>query len=342
MKVVSVLFGFVLAANRDTSSMDGNFLEQLDEPIEELMKFDQAAFEKLYRTPEGGALAQAMQIMKEAPARRLPTSRGIPHVSPEALIANLQNAFIAVCPDELFETGQCVCEGRYSPTHILRNETAESMAVVSVDKIAHQIIVSYRPTRTLQNQFSNLDFELVQYPDAPKGVLIHHGFKTYHFSIRHKVEEQVYALLKDPRFQTFDLQITGYSLGAGISIASVPSWIAFMRKHHLSNRLVIYSYAGPRVGNEAFAQYLANMNVPITRYTNREDLVSHVPIRSLGYVHVGVEYYERQVNKADPELILCSQAFDEDPSCGLNPNAVLSVLRHFLPFSKYIPLPPFC
>ncbi|KAJ9055363.1 hypothetical protein DSO57_1013705 [Entomophthora muscae] len=337
------LFASRVAATESALIQDYLYLQDIVGHVSDtLVAISQLVDENIRHFPNGGAIVQAMHVAQYMPARRLPKPRLFPHVSAQNLRNNLQNSLLALCPEEVAVDHMCICQERYSQLQVFQNKTEESLAMIAVDKAARQIIVTYRPTRTLKNQITNFDYELVQYPSAPKGVLIHHGFMAFHLSIHPQVEKGVAEFLKDPRFRTFDIQVTGYSLGAGISIASVPSWHRFLHRTGFTNRLIIYSYAGPRVGNDAFAEYLAGLNVPITRYTNREDIISHVPIRSLGYVHVGAEFHDRSIGPNQTELILCNPNYDEDPNCGLNPHAIFSTARHYFPFNKYLPLPPYC
>ena len=77
------------------------------------------------------------------------------------------------------------------------------------------------------------------------------------------------------------------------------------------------------------ARYIADIGVPVMRYSNREDSVTYAPSRTLDYVHAGVEYYEHLLPNGNTEIKICSQEYDEDPKCGLRPNALYSFARHF-------------
>ncbi|KAJ9055361.1 hypothetical protein DSO57_1004565 [Entomophthora muscae] len=338
---VALLLGWAAGEVNREASGDGKYLHDLYGLVDE-SSTSMDAFERLHRTPLGGAIEQLRRIGREVPAVRLPIPRRIRHVSDKAIRANLQNSLISVCSARVLAAEKCVCKERFSHFQIVENKIPESLAAIAVDTYAHQIIVSYRPTRTLKNAFTNLEFELVQYPGAPRGVLVHKGFLKYHLSLNSQVEDAVGALLNQTKYRAFDVQVTGYSLGAGISIVSAPTWVRFKRKYSYPNRFLFYSYSGPRVGNEPFAQYLANLNVPVMRYTNREDSVPHVPIRSMGYVHVGVEFHEHMVAPNMTKLMRCSQVYDEDPRCSLRPHAVISFDRHYFPFNHFIPLPTYC
>ncbi|KAJ9073679.1 hypothetical protein DSO57_1013709 [Entomophthora muscae] len=314
-----------------------------DGSIEDVVaKTDNKTFDMWDQIPWAQGLGKIFRYLREVPAILLPKNRGIQYVSINNFRANLQNSFLAVCYEQDLATEKCFCNKRYPVRYIIRNDTLESLVLIVVEPANKQIIISYRPTYSDKNWLTNLDFELIQFPGAPTGAESHRGFKDYVESLQAQAEVTMAKLLKMPKYKDFEIHTTGYSLGAAAAVVSIPAWAKFLCQNKFPHKFLAYSYAGPRPGNEAFAQYLASLKVPITRYSNREDLITHLPPRSLGYVHAGVEYHERETGANQTAVKLCSQAYDEDPSCGLNPHALLSNSRHYFPFNAYIPLPPYC
>ena len=59
------------------------------------------------------------------------------------------------------------------------------------------------------------------------------------------------------------------------------------------NNLSIYTVGCPRVGNPAFAYYVDSTGIPISRSVHNRDIVPHVPPQSFGYLHPGVEAWDR-------------------------------------------------
>ncbi|KAJ9059242.1 hypothetical protein DSO57_1004554 [Entomophthora muscae] len=110
-----------------------------------------------------------------------------------------------------------------------------------------------------------------------------------------------------------------------------------MKRYNFSHPIESYSYSSPRVGNEEFAKYVAASNIPAIRYTNNDDVVPHLPPRSLDYVHAGLEYHF-----AEGTTKQCSQDYDEDPDCAIKYNSPLSFRMHYFPDGKLLPFPPYC
>ncbi|KAI0224720.1 hypothetical protein L0F63_006454, partial [Massospora cicadina] len=143
--------------------------------------------------------------------------------------------------------------------------------------------------------------------DAPNGVKVHRGFHRIHLALVDKVFLAARKLLENPAYQNFTLHITGYSLGGAIATLVVPDWYRYMKQNNYHHKMVSYSYSSPRIGNEQFAQYVASTKVPAIRYTNENDLVPHLPPRSMGFVHAGLEYHF-----TEGRTMQCRQDFDED------------------------------
>lgn len=318
---------------------EARFIRDLDGSIDEkATRIDQENFERLNRTPQKEGLGYYLRYLREVPARRLPQNRAIHYVSAAKMRGNLQNAFLAACPLEIVMTEECMCAQRYPQRETVYNVTSDGLAVVAVEEAKRQIVVSYRPTKSYKNWVTNFNFEMDQYPGAPEGVKVHRGFLAYVMSIQERSERIVASWLDRREYRNYEIHLTGYSLGAGVAVIAMPLWAHFLQNSGRTNPLLVYSYAGPRPGNEPFAQYVANFDVPVMRYTNQEDIIPHLPPRSFGFVHAGVEFHTRNAS----QVVVCSQTYDEDPACALNPHALLSFSRHFFPFEEYVPLPPYC
>ncbi|KAI9290728.1 alpha/beta-hydrolase [Neoconidiobolus thromboides FSU 785] len=183
---------------------------------------------------------------------------------------------------------------------------------------------------------------MVDLPTAKEGVKVHHGFYSNYLSSYFPVRNAVIELLDNPIYKNFTLHITGYSLGASTATISLPDWVSLLKSRYDHRKIEAYAYASPRPGNEGFAQYIADLNVPITRYSNRNDVVPQLGPRSGGFVHAAPEIHERYIGFGRTELIECSQEYDEDPNCGYKENFPVSLAMHLAPLNGLIPLPPYC
>jgi triacylglycerol lipase len=83
--------------------------------------------------------------------------------------------------------------------------------------------------------------------------------------------------------------LTGYSLGSAVAVLAAAT---LAKETPLKNQIQVYTYAGPRVGDPAFAQAY-NQLVPRTyRVVNQADIVTNLPLENFRgdlYTHVGQE-----------------------------------------------------
>ncbi|KAJ9062598.1 hypothetical protein DSO57_1009151 [Entomophthora muscae] len=265
----------------------------------------------------------------------------IPASSIEDVKKNFINAYMPFCPTEKIAGRDCICKQTYPYVEYIEDKGTQTMVVVAINAKYNQIVVSYRITANLQNWIDNLNLQFNDVAEMPQGVRVHRGIYSDFMGTYNKVKDSVTGLLDDPQYQDYTLFITGYSLGAGIAQISVPSWYNLLQSRENPHRIEVISYSNPRVGNREFADYLESFNIPITRYTNQNDLVSHLPGRKQGYVHAGVEVYGSKVN-GEYVLRECSQDYDEDPTCVLSTFNRKSPLPHARPLGKFVPLPPYC
>lgn len=282
------------------------------------------------------------KLNREVPVQQFDKPRFTGMTDVPLLQKHFMDAAISYCSDRRVLGIPCICDTMYREIDIVANKTLKSVVVVAVNQKTRQIVVSYRPTVTWQNWKDNGDYTQIQMPNAPLGAHVHRGFFRYYNSTVPRADAAVRRLLADTRYRGYPLHVTGYSLGAAIAIVSLPGWAGLLDSLGDARALEVVAYAGPRPGNAAFAEYLASFRLPITRYTNRNDIVSHLGPRSLGFVHVGHEIHEKEAEGGKSIYINCDDHFDEDPSCSYGTEGSYSAKRHMLPFNRFVPLPPFC
>ena len=92
------------------------------------------------------------------------------------------------------------------------------------------------------------------------------------------------------KYPTFQIYFTGHSLGGAMTQLGA---LDFAQKHpEAVDRLSVYSFGQPRVGNLVFADYLdkqrySSRNFRVSKYG---DPIPYVPPPALGYVHHHTEY----------------------------------------------------
>jgi predicted lipase len=84
-------------------------------------------------------------------------------------------------------------------------------------------------------------------------------------------------------------------------------------KRLTATNLSIYTVGCPRVGNPAFAYYVDSTGIPFSRSVNNRDIVPHVPPQAFGFLHPGVEAWDRSsssVRKYILRIIFCKLKYE--------------------------------
>ncbi|KAJ9057997.1 hypothetical protein DSO57_1017146 [Entomophthora muscae] len=276
------------------------------------------------------------KLLSLEPPRRLNVSREWQHNTSKQVRSYLTRSFISVCPVAKLDTFECVCTKTYSDINIIRYLPLQAYVMVAVHKPDRQIVVSYRPAITIRNWITNLKYEMAPFESG----FVHKGFLAHFRSTQNRSEAIIEKLLE--KYKNHSLHVTGYSLGGAIGLLSLPSLKAMLVKRQDRRHFSAALYAGPRVGDDSFVTGIHRLNIPITRYTNGNDIVSHLPPRSFGFVHAGAEVHEYIANDGTSKLKQCSQEYDEDPACGWRGISNLSAIRHLFPFQRFLPIPQYC
>jgi predicted lipase len=85
-----------------------------------------------------------------------------------------------------------------------------------------------------------------------------------------------------------------YSHSLGAAEALLAGMDLYQRVSTLnSENLSIYTVGCPRVGDPNFAYYVDSTGIPFSRSVNNRDIVPHVPPEDFGFLHPGVEAWDR-------------------------------------------------
>lgn len=137
----------------------------------------------------------------------------------------------------------------------------------------------------MRNWLADFTFEELPYADC-NACSIHSGFATGWSERRSTVLAAVStALLAHP---DYSIVVTGHSLGAAVGT------LAAVELRSLNHSVDVYTYGSPRVGNEAFAEFVTSQSPAQGenfRMTHVNDPVPQLPPTWVGYQHTSPEYW---------------------------------------------------
>jgi predicted lipase len=147
-------------------------------------------------------------------------------------------------------------------------------------------IISFRGTQRTNEWVQNALAQQIFYTDLSPFKFegqVHRGFATLYGSIAEQVVDIARQLDK-----TRPIYITGHSLGA--SLAMLAGMDLALRVPELSKQLQVYTYAGPRVGDVAFAEAHSRLVPNTYRVVNLADAIPMAPPTETGkliFTHPG-------------------------------------------------------
>lgn len=288
------------------------------------------------------------EVLAELPPNQFHYSLWPPAVSSNQLVDNFELAYFSLCPSDKILSFECICDNEYSDVNVIEDKELAAASIVAAHHQSKQLVVSYRFTMGMRNWITNFDFPLVPMSRGPSGVpenvRVSRGVYQHYLALHNQTMYQMQQLVNREEYRDYSILVTGYSLGASVAAVSVPFWYEFINSQPYRERIKIQiiPYSGARVGDINFLNYVRQLDIPITRYSNNNDIVSLLPSRAKGFVHIGAELHERTLPDGSSQFITCDTTYDEDPNCTLQFNERPSAIRHAFPLNKLVPLPPYC
>ncbi|KAM5543896.1 hypothetical protein V8D89_002513 [Ganoderma adspersum] len=164
------------------------------------------------------------------------------------------------------------------------------------DSTLNEVIVSLQGTDSSQLGPILIDIDVVLaplnstlFPGIDPSVLVHRGFAGTQSRSAPGVIAAVEQALS--QYPTKNVTVVGHSLGAAIALLDA----VYLPLHLPSDVTVRYvGYASPRVGNQAFADYVDAQDFSVTRINNKQDPVPVIPTREFfEYHHASGEVHIR-------------------------------------------------
>lgn len=181
----------------------------------------------------------------------------------------------------------------------------EHAQVAYVEAPAFNVLV-FRGTDDPRDWMKNLDARFVPWPH---GGHVHSGFA----SIFAEVQKDVLAIATASLRPLF---VTGHSLGGALATLAASFLIAKKRAPRAT-----YTFGSPRCGDAKFCDALDQ--APFYRIVNNRDLVTNVPLATMGYRHAGELHYiesDGDLAKNPSMLAIKRDHLRDDPTSDWTPD----------------------
>ncbi|KAB2839853.1 lipase family protein [bacterium] len=161
----------------------------------------------------------------------------------------------------------------YLTSEPFAGESAGDMVPIAFVATKDQnIYVVFRGTKTIVEWLDDAQLGQVPYTFLSSGGLTEQGFTSVYATIHSEIVQTVNQLAQSGNFTA--LYVTGHSLGAALAVLAAPE----LAKTTPFASPVMYSFAGPRVGNPKFGLNTYDPNVATSwRVVNTNDLVPKLP-----------------------------------------------------------------
>ncbi|KAI0648795.1 lipase [Trametes meyenii] len=206
-------------------------------------------------------------------------------------------AAVGYCPPSITLAWSCGanCAGAhpgFKPIAAGGDGDATQFWFAGFDPAVQEVIVSHQGTNfseflpVLEDISILLEpLDTVLFPGLPSTVLVHSGFSSHQSKTALDILQAVQTGVS--KFGAKQVTVSAHSLGASLGLLD-----AIFLHLHLPNVAVRFiGYALPRVGNQAFANFVDGSSVSVTHINNMEDLVPILPGRFLGYHHPSGEIH---------------------------------------------------
>ncbi|KAK1216982.1 hypothetical protein PQX77_020386 [Marasmius sp. AFHP31] len=194
----------------------------------------------------------------------------------------------------------CLANPTFTPIKTGGNGAAVQFWYVGYDASLKTVVVGHQGTDTSKIQAVITDLKLVPmslnsdlFPNISTSIKVHLGFKREHAKTAKDVLQAVKMTMN--KFSATDLAVVGHSLGGALALLDS---VYLANNLPLTTKVKMVGYGMPRVGNEAFANYVDKHDmITHSHVTNKKDPIPVVPGRRLGYHHCHGEIHIKKDDK---------------------------------------------
>ena len=165
-----------------------------------------------------------------------------------------------------------------TPESFFGIELSEEIPIAYIATNDNNIYLVFRGTKTIDEWIKDADFPLVPYPLGNTNAMSEKGFTEIYETLG--VVEELNMLAMSGNF--VNLFVTGHSLGAALAVVAIPDII----ENTQFKNPIMYSFAGPRVGDQNFKNLYDGFDIESWRVFNTNDEVPKLPPSVLSYIHI--------------------------------------------------------
>ncbi|KAL8408256.1 hypothetical protein RB594_006890 [Gaeumannomyces avenae] len=218
--------------------------------------------------------------------------------------------------------------------HIDTDINANMDGAIYVDRTNRLIVLAYMGSKSASSYLLELDFTVTEIPDLCQNCKISYGMNLVWEQTQRSIVDNINRARQ--QFPGFHVAAAGHSGGGGlVSIAT-----SYLRAKQ-GITVDLYTYGSPRVGNEAWAQFVTNQAPSLGanyRVTHYNDPVASIPPAWIDNMsHISPEFWLSRKDAETPdyplsEITVCNGVRTKD--CRESKGITLSTSAHSYYFQR--------
>ncbi|KAJ2020607.1 hypothetical protein GGI06_002351 [Coemansia sp. S85] len=178
---------------------------------------------------------------------------------------------------------------------------------IGINDMDKEIYVTWAGTRRVRSMIVDGMAMFTDFPTDIRGSTVHSGFHDSTNAVYGYILKNIRAVATE--FPDYRIVFLGHSLGGASAVISA---LQFVRDNEsIRERVRVWTFGEPRVGNRRFSEYYTEMLGNQTyRITNKADIVPHLPPwQLLGYQHHPLEIH---ILNKEGDVYVCHNTVRED------------------------------